>query len=92
MVFRSGSLMGAGRPESVTSGSASAPGVQFPGATHPPRTEHLSRIDDYDWPSVRQPYTVEWELDEAGWRLLFGPAEERGEGVLGSPGARRGKW
>ena len=29
--------------------------------------------DDYDdWPADRQRYTVEWELDEAGWKLLEG--------------------
>ena len=31
------------------------------------------RIDD--WPADRQPYTVAWELDEAGERLLNGSGD-----------------
>jgi hypothetical protein len=43
--------------------------------------------DDYDdWPAHRQPYSVEWELDEAGERLLNG----RGKGQPAKrPGARK---
>jgi ribosomal protein L13E len=33
-------------------------------------SKEWGRIDD--WPAGQQPYTVEWELDEAGDRLLNG--------------------
>jgi hypothetical protein len=58
--------------------------VEFPyGKLHRVKKRFGKRWDDYDdWPADRQRYTVEWELDEAGWKLLEGE-EPRKSGRVG---------
>jgi hypothetical protein len=48
--------------------------VEFPLGKLKRARRHFSKYWDAvdDWPANRDPYTVEWELDGEGWRLLEG--------------------
>jgi hypothetical protein len=55
--------------------------VEFPCGTLRRVEKHFSAwwdsVDDY--PADRQPYTVEWEVEQASWHLLYGPDPEEAE-------------
>ena len=57
--------------------------VEFPLGKLKRVRRHFSKEWDCidDWPANRQPYTVEWELDEAGERLLNGTRGPQRSGV-----------
>ncbi len=56
--------------------------VEFPlGKLKRKKKRFGQRWDDYDdWPANRRRYTVEWELDEAGDKLLNGKKGKPGKG------------
>jgi hypothetical protein len=69
-------------------------GVEFPfGKLKRVKRRFGKHWDEYDdWPADRQRYTVEWELDELGWKLLEGrraPKERPGWSEKRSPVTRK---
>ena len=57
--------------------------VEFPFGKLKRVRRHFGKEWDHidDWPADRQPYTVAWELDEAGERLLNGTLGPQRSGV-----------